>query len=333
MGCYIKDAGRRQPVVPGGLARRLLGPRLGGQGAVTPVGQEARQLAFETPPARQSAAGPGRAPGVGGIPGRLGLPRGTRMSAPASPSNAGVEQVLRDGPALRKYQDLVIGSRSLARLALYELVMLTTSWVPGALGLLLRRVAYPWLLGRVGRGVTFGQGVVLRHPHKIRLGDGVIVDDLVLLDAKGAANRGIDVGRGSFLGRGTILSCKDGDIELGEQANLGFHCEIFSGSRVRVGRHALFAAQVYVVGGGHAFDRVDVPVIEQARVSKGIELGDDVWLGTGAKVMDGVRIGSRVVVGAGAVVNADLPDGAVAAGVPARVQRLREGCGPAGSEA
>ncbi len=246
------------------------------------------------------------------------------MTSPSSSSSAGVEHVLRRGSALRKYQDLVVGSRSLLRLALYELVMLTTSWVPGALGLVLRRSAYPWLLGRVGRNVTFGQGVVLRHPHKIRLGDDVVIDDLVLLDAKGAANRGIDVGDGAFLGRGTILSCKDGDIALGAHANLGFHCEIFSGSSVVVGRHALFAAYVYLVGGGHAFDDAGLPIIEQRRVSRGITLGDDVWLGTGAKVLDGVRIGSHAIVGANAVVTGDLPERAVATGVPARVQRLRD---------
>lgn len=227
------------------------------------------------------------------------------------------------GSALRKYQDLVVGSRSLGRLVLFELVMLVSSWVPGALGLLLRKLLYPLLLGSVGRGVVFGQGVVLRHPSKIRIGDGVTIDDLVVLDAKGSSNRGIDIGDGVFLGRGTILSCKDGDIRLGEHTNLGFHCEIFSGSTVTVGRHGLFAAQAYLVGGGHEFEGGDVAVIDQPRVSKGIALGENVWLGTGAKVLDGVRIGSDVVVGANAVVNVDLPDGAIAAGVPARVLRQR----------
>ncbi len=229
--------------------------------------------------------------------------------------------------ALRKYQDLVVGSRSVGRLLLYEAVALFASWVPGALGLVLRRALYPLLLGRCGRGVVFGQGVVLRHPHKIRLGDGVTVDDHVLLDAKGTSNRGIDVGNGVFLGRGTILSCKDGDIVLGDHTNLGFHCEIFSGSTVVVGRHGLFAAQAYLVGGGHEFEAHEVAVVDQPRVSRGIALGDDVWLGTGAKVLDGVRVGSHVVVGANAVVNTDLPDGAIAAGVPARVLRRREGAG------
>jgi acetyltransferase-like isoleucine patch superfamily enzyme len=226
--------------------------------------------------------------------------------------------------ALRKYQDLVVGSRSLLRLVLHELVILVSSWVPGALGLGLRKVMYPWLLGAVGRGVVFGQGVVLRHPGKIRIGDGVTVDDLVVLDAKGTGNRGIDIGNGVFLGRATILSCKDGDIVLGDHTNLGFHCEVFSGSAVTVGRHGLFAAYVYLVGGGHEFERADMAVIDQPRASAGITLGDNVWLGTGAKVLDGVRLGSDVVVGANGVVTSDLPDGAIAAGVPARVLRVRE---------
>jgi acetyltransferase-like isoleucine patch superfamily enzyme len=226
--------------------------------------------------------------------------------------------------ALRKYQDLVVGSRSLARLFLYELVMLASSWVPGALGLLLRKIMYPRLLGSVGRNVVFGQGVVLRHPGKIRIGNDVTVDDLVLLDAKGTSNRGIEIGNGVFLGRGTILSCKDGDIVLGDHANLGFHCEVFSGSTVTVGRHGLFAAYVYLVGGGHEFERGDLAVIDQRRASTGITLGENVWLGTGAKVLDGVTLGSHVVVGANGVVTSDLPDGAIAAGVPARVLRTRD---------
>jgi acetyltransferase-like isoleucine patch superfamily enzyme len=225
--------------------------------------------------------------------------------------------------ALRKYQDLVVGSRSLGRLVVYEAVLLLASWVPGAVGLALRRLVYPLILGSVGRGVVFGHGVVLRHPHKIHIGDGAVVDDLVVLDAKGTSNRGITIGEGVFLGRGTILSCKDGDIVLGDRVNIGFHSEIFSGSRVEVGKDGLFAAYTYLVGGGHDYARVDVAVIDQSRTSRGITLGDNVWLGAGAIVLDGVRLGRSVVVGAGAVVTEDLPDAAVAAGVPARVVRTR----------
>ena len=55
---------------------------------------------------------------------------------------------------------------------------------------------------------------MLRHPHKIRIGDNVVIDDNCLIDAKGESNAGIRIGSGVFIGRNTILSCKNGDIEL-----------------------------------------------------------------------------------------------------------------------
>jgi acetyltransferase-like isoleucine patch superfamily enzyme len=235
---------------------------------------------------------------------------------------------MRRPSALEKYQDLVVGSRDLGRLIGYELVVTLTSWVPGALGLLLRRIAYPWILGAVGRNVVFGQGVVVRHPAKVRIGNDVTIDDLVVLDAKGETNQGITIGNGVFVGRATILSCKNGNIELEDEVNIGFHSEIFSGSQVHVGRYGLFAAYTYLVGGGHEFSRLDQPVIHQPRTSIGITLAENVWLGTGAKVMDGVRIGRDVIVGAGAVVTEDIPARAIAVGVPARVVKHRDETGP-----
>jgi acetyltransferase-like isoleucine patch superfamily enzyme len=164
---------------------------------------------------------------------------------------------------------------------------------------------------------------VLRHPHKIRLGDGVIVDDNCLLDAKGADNRGITLGDGVFLGRNTILSCKNGDIELASGVNIGFNSQIASGSKVRVGKDGLLAAYCYLVGGGHESADPERPVQDQQAVSRGITLDDNVWLGAGVKVLDGVSVGADCIVGAGAVVTADLPARSVAAGAPARVIRGR----------
>ena len=48
-------------------------------------------------------------------------------------------------------------------------------------------------------------------------------------------------------------------------------------------------------------------------------------LGAGVTVLGGVTIGDGCIVGAGAVVTADLPPGAIAHGVPARVRRFRDG--------
>jgi acetyltransferase-like isoleucine patch superfamily enzyme len=218
-----------------------------------------------------------------------------------------------------KYAALIVGRPGWAALIKHETVVLLSQWVPGALGLALRKQLYPLLLGSCGRSVVFGQNVVLRHPHKIHIGDNVVIDDNCLIDAKGESNTGIRIASGVFLGRNTILSCKNGDIDVAEGANVGFNCEVFSASRVRIGRNVLIAAYCYLVGGDHDFSDASRPVLDQGRKSAGISVGDGAWLGAGAKVLDGVEIGAYAVVGAGAVVRESVPERATAVGVPARV--------------
>jgi acetyltransferase-like isoleucine patch superfamily enzyme len=235
------------------------------------------------------------------------------------------EQLFEPGTSAReKYARLIVGKTGWADLVLHEIVTLLAQPVPGALGLALRKVFYPVLLGACGRNVVFGQNVVLRHPHKIRIADNVVVDDNCLLDAKGDANAGITIGSGAFIGRNTILSCKNGDIVLGDGVNIGFNCELFSASRVTIGARTLLAAYCYVIGGDHDWSDPERPVLEQARVSKGVAIGAGAWLGAGTKVLDGVAIGDGAVIGAGAVVRDAIPAGAVAVGLPARVVRMRD---------
>lgn len=232
----------------------------------------------------------------------------------------------------RKYQELIIGQLGWWTLIKYELIMLLCNGMPGVLGLFLRSKLYPMILGSVGRGVVFGRNVTLRHPHKIHVGDGVVIDDNCMLDAKGVDNKGIFLGEGVFIGRNTILSCKDGDIILEDGVNVGFNCEIYSSSKVRVGKDTMLAAYCYLIGGGnYDLDDFDKSFAEQDGMSSaGIDVEESVWLAADVKVLDGVRIGTGTVVGAGAVVRTDIPAMSLAAGLPAKVLRTRQ---PAEKEA
>jgi len=223
-----------------------------------------------------------------------------------------------------KYARLVVGRAGLGALLKHEAVVMCSQHVPGALGFALRKLLYPALLGACGRNVVFGQNVVLRHPHKIRIGDNVVVDDNCLVDAKGDSNQGITIGSGVFIGRNTILSCKNGDIEIEDGANIGFNCELFSASLVRVGKDTLIAAYSYLIGGDHDAKDPSAPVLSQSRSSAGVSVGAGAWLGAGAKILDGVTIGDGAVVGAGAVVRDAVPPRAIAVGVPARVIGTRD---------
>ncbi len=237
-----------------------------------------------------------------------------------------IQQTLfREGKSpLRTYQDLAVGRTGWGALLVYEFFQMFLRGCPGALGLVLRRVLYRHWLGAVGRNVTFGAHVTIRHPHKIRIGDNVVIDDHCLLDAKGRDNRGIDIGSNVVIGRQSILHCKNGDIALGDAVNIGVNCDITSSNRVTVGAKTLIAAYAYLVGGDHDFSAADRPVMEQGRVARGITIGEESWIGAHAVVLDGTEIGRGTIVGAGAVVTKSLPAGAIAAGMPARVIRMRE---------
>ena len=223
----------------------------------------------------------------------------------------------------QRYAELFVGRPGFWSLLKYETIVTLCSALPGALGLWLRSKLYRRLLGATGRNVTFGVNVVLRHPHKIRIGNDVVIDDGCCLDAKGTNNAGIAIGDGVFIGRNTILSCKNGDIVIDDHANIGFNVEIFSASRVRLGKSTLVAAYTYLVGGDHLFDQIDTPVLHQGRTARGIEVDDNVWLGAHVVVSDGSQIGRDAIIGAGAVVIGQVPAFHIAAGVPAKLIRDR----------
>ncbi len=223
----------------------------------------------------------------------------------------------------QRYQDLVIGRPGWRALLRYEAAIVLASKVPGALGWFLRSKLYPSLFGACGRNVFFGVDITLRHPHKIRIGADVVVDDGCVLDAKGTSNAGITIGDGVFLGRQTSINTKDGDIVLENGVNIGAFCMVFSASHVRVGANTLIAAYTYLVGGGHDITSTGKAIVDQDRPSVGITVGPNGWIGAGVSILDGVTVGHDVVIGANSVVNRDVADDAVVAGSPAVVKRIR----------
>lgn len=249
--------------------------------------------------------------------------------------------LLRDRrvPAWRKYTGLVIGRPGLMRLLWFELVTLGVGDLPGALGLLLRGWLYPTLLGACGAKPVFGRGITLRHPHRIVLGDRVVLDDRCALDAKGGHKVAIQLGDDVVIGRNTSLICKTtggtagidlsdpgGRIRVGAAANLSLNCTFISESLLSIGEKVLVAGHCYVIAGGnHGWALAGVPIIDQPMDDRGgVSIGDGAWLGASATVLDGVDIGAGAVVAAGALVRTDVPANALAGGVPAKVLRERE---------
>lgn len=225
--------------------------------------------------------------------------------------------------AFRKYRDLFYGDRSLGYVLWAEFVFFMFSATPGALGLLLRRVFYPGLFRACGKKTLFGQHITFRHPHKISLGSGVILDDNCMLDAKGNSNEGITIEDGVFIGRNSIVYCKNGNIHLKHGVNISSNCTVFSSNSLTMEADTLVGAYSYLLSGGEYDTNSSTRFVDQNGMkSKGpLVVGSNSWIGAGAIVLDGASIGEHCVIGAGAVVTKPVPANSLAVGLPARVAR------------
>lgn len=114
-------------------------------------------------------------------------------------------------------------------------------------------------------------------------------------------------------------------IQLGHQVQIGARCTLWAGkskSWIRVGDRTTFGPEVFVTAADYGLE-AGRAITEQPMVERDIVIGTDCWIGARAMLTAGITIGSGAVIGAGSVVTRDIPPGAIAVGIPARVVRHR----------
>jgi len=235
--------------------------------------------------------------------------------------------VTSGGSALSRYQSVVVGTTSFWRTLYFEFCC-WMSPIPGALGLLLRKLFWCRLFASCGSGVQFGSGVILRFPGRIRLGENVIVSENVILDARNEASEiVIDIGPDAMLANSVSLSAKGGTITIGAHTGLGAQTIVQSinACPVEIGADVIIGPRCYIVGGSsYNLDKLDVPIRKQGiKPDTGCRIMDNVWLGAGVSVLGGVELASGSVAATGAVVNRSIGRDEIHAGVPARRVRTR----------
>ena len=228
-----------------------------------------------------------------------------------------------EGSAAAKYLALMYGPVPRGRALLQEAVMMFCCGLPGAAGLALRALLYRPFFAAFGRKVVIGRNVTFRHAAKIRLEDGVVIDDGALVHPKGEDNDGIRLGAGAYLGRNTLLYCKGGAIDCGPGVNFGANCTAFSSNRLTIGAGAMIGAYSYLLSGGEYDPRSSVPFAEQdgMRTRGPLTIGANCWLGARVTVLDAACVGEHCVLGAGTVLTRPVPPHSLVLGVPGRVVR------------
>jgi len=134
----------------------------------------------------------------------------------------------------------------------------------------------------------------------------------------------LHLGRWSWIGHGSKIRVHEGEVFIGAKSVLGQECTISAFQHVSIGRECIVADRVMMIDFDHGVVEVERPIREQGIYKRDVRIGHNVWIGYGVAILRGVSVGDNCVLGTAAVVNVDVPDNAVAAGVPVRVLRMRE---------
>lgn len=155
----------------------------------------------------------------------------------------------------------------------------------------------------------------------VELEDGCNLEGHNLL-ADGTYIRNCDIGFASYIGRESWIE----NSIIGRYTSIGPHVQTIIGkhpTKKFVSTHPAFFSTQKQVGFSFVKENEYDEFMNLDKKGHSIRIGSDVWIGANAMIMEGVTIGDGSIIGAGALVNKDIPDYAVAVGVPAKVIRYR----------
>ena len=146
----------------------------------------------------------------------------------------------------------------------------------------------------------------------------MIAESCFISELAAVQNERLELGPNSYIAAYAYLS---GSLRTGRNCTVNAFAvvrgDITLGDAVRIGAHTSILAF------NHTMTDPDTEVFRQPISSRGIVIGNDVWVGSHVVILDGVTVGDKAVIAAGAVVTKDVPAGAVVGGNPARLLRWR----------
>ena len=164
---------------------------------------------------------------------------------------------------------------------------------------MMRRVLMRAMCKRVGNDLQVGPDVILKHPETMEFGDCVFIGAQAMIQGR-----------------------YDGTCRIGSHVWIGPQA-YFDARDLILEDYVGWGPGAKALGSAHTGAPHTEPIITTELVIKPVRIGSGADVGMNASILPGVRVGAHAIVGAGAVVTHDVPEYAIAAGVPARIMRDR----------
>ncbi|RJS45404.1 acyltransferase [Nocardioides cavernaquae] len=110
-----------------------------------------------------------------------------------------------------------------------------------------------------------------------------------------------------------------GKIYIHDNVAIGQSFHITAMGDLHIGEGTVISGFVMVTDIDHEYRDVDRPVLEQEYIHRRTDIGENCFVGMGARLQAGTTLGRGCIVGANAVVRGDFPDHCVIVGAPARI--------------
>lgn len=133
--------------------------------------------------------------------------------------------------------------------------------------------------------------------------------------------------KGYCLGKNVIISNKGvrkigkGKIFCSDNVNINSEVMLVAFKNILIGKNSTLAYRVMINTSANPNAEYNELGEIYPPVYKEVHIGDNCWIGAGAIILPGVTIGNGCVVAAGALVNQDVPDNVMVAGIPAVVKK------------
>lgn len=156
---------------------------------------------------------------------------------------------------------------------------------------------------------------------KVKIGKNTYIDSTVIFNVERGGR--IEIGDNCSIMEYVIIATYGGNITIGDNSSINPFCVLYGHGNLLIGNELRMATHSVIIPANHVYKDINTPIRLQGLETLGVNIEDNVWIGTGVRILDGVTIESNTIIAAGSVVVKNVAKNTIVGGVPAKIIKNR----------